>query len=126
MRTCTSVWRRGQRPLGVVREPGATESVAANAGRARGARSSRRIGRPPRGKCRQRGIPFREPKTARTDVNVTYWDLESEARCLSMKTTISAGKMPPEGDSFQGAQNSPDRRECYILGFGIPLWRHFP
>src|ERR1035437_1126357 len=58
MRTCTSVWRRGQRPLGVVREPGATESVAAYAERARVARRSRRIGTPPRGECREGGIPF--------------------------------------------------------------------
>src|ERR1035437_3047849 len=58
MRTCTSVWRRGQRPLGVVREPGATESVAAYAERARAARRSRRIGTPPRGECREGGIPF--------------------------------------------------------------------
>ena len=44
--------------MGVVREPGATESVAAYAERTRVARISRRIGTPPRGECREGGIPF--------------------------------------------------------------------
>src|SRR5262245_51188145 len=47
-------------PFGVVSEPGAIESLAANTGSVSMARRAKRngIGRPPPAKCREGGIPF--------------------------------------------------------------------
>src|ERR1035437_338606 len=113
MRTCTSVWRSGQMPFGVVSDPGATESLAANPGRARMARKSKRewngIGRPPRAKCRQsgflpclKGIPLWRHFASGTASEDLHGRNAARAEFLSGK-----------------AKNRPEHRERCILGLRI-------
>src|ERR1022692_2523270 len=123
MRTCTSVWRRGQRPLGVVREPGATESVAAYAERARVARRSRRIGTPPRGECREGGIPF--GKTA-GDFDGTpvkpepYGETTSPPRRRERRGSGEAGTI--RGDDFTAETQRTQRKRRVLCHRRRPWW----